>query len=516
MGTGEEAFPKTAKLCAGTATRVDDVLILDAEVRKGVSGATLLKSVKKLNIQLGMNLGLIDMKGVVDDVEEQDNTDPDDNAELEEEEEEVPSAVTPELSPSTTEAEPVPPPPAPPPPPLSGPRPEDVLRLRSTLKARCGNLQKGDAGHFAYFEQASDGQPLLVLSKPGAAVEAGMLKAGVAPLQGSYRCLLPGGVELVGPSFDTKPFVAELGIRCRFGAAPQEAPSVPESSVTPESPSAEQEEFERRMALLEPGLQEALRLNRGDAGKLRAAAAFAREKAEIGDFAAALKTLGGLEARVPPPVSGPSVETLAQTLTNLGASVDRFMAAQPGRKEEILKAVAAMQAQLKGQRAGEAAATLEQIRAILISPPPRPPTSGGPPVSEADFQQQWAAARQVWSDAIAVVDEQLSKVSAQMRASDDPELLQIAELGLPALTNNHKSPVMRALVDVAGTSGEARRKAVAQARTAIGLFRLHVDSYPLLRALDEHSAAAFGVQLSIGKEIGDALKGLEAVLEGAE
>jgi hypothetical protein len=123
-----------------------------------------------------------------------------------------------------------------------------------------------------------------------------------------------------------------------------------------------------------------------------------------------------------------------------------------------------------------------------------------------------------WSatDAIAVVDDQIAKVSSQMRASGDPELLQIAELGLPALTNNHKSPVMRALIDVAGTTGEARRKAVAHARTAIGLFRLHVESYPLLRALDEHSPAAFGVQLSIGLEMGAALKGLEAVLEGVE
>ena len=45
-------------------------------------------------------------------------------------------------------------------------------------------------------------------------------------------------------------------------------------------------------------------------------------------------------------------------------------------------------------------------------------------------------------------------------------------------------------------SGEARRKAVARARTAIGRFRPHLQSYPLLQALDEHSPAAFGVQLS--------------------
>lgn len=516
-GMGEAAFPKTAKFCAGTATRVDDVLILDAEVRKGVSGATLLKSAKKLNLQHGLNLGLIDMKGPADDVEEQGGTDPDDNEELEEEEEV--SSGPPELPPSESEPSPPTNPPVPPPPPSTGPRPEDLLRLRATMKARCSSLQKGDAGQFVYFEVANDGSPLLLLSRPGTTVEGGMLKAGQDPVEGSYRCVVPGGVELVGPSFDTKPFVAELGIRCRFASGTSSSPATQPGPPTPppEKPaSPEKAEFDRRMALLEPGLMEALRLNRGDAGKLRAAAEFAREKAENGDFAAALKTLSGLEARVPPPSSAPPTDALMLSLSNLGPSVDRFVAAQPGRKEELLRAVAAMQTQIKGQRAGEAAATLEQIRGILISPPPRSASAPPPPVNEADFQQRWSAAAQQWSQAIAVVDGQISQVSALMRASDDTDLQQIAELGLPALTNNHKTPVMRALIDVPATSGEARRKAVAHARTAIGLFRLHLESYPLLQALDEHSPVAFGVQLSIGKEIGGALNALEAVLEGAE
>ncbi len=234
-GKGEEEFPKTAKFSAGTAVIKDDVLTLDSEAQKGISGASLLKLVKKINLEMKLNLGLLGLAHPEDDQEDKDSSSVgDQNETLDEPDEPEPEEKpkdsqekTQESSEESSEQPKVAPPPPPPLPsgPPSGPRPGDIARLRSTIKARVGSLKKGDIGTFAYFSTSADGKPLLVLSKPGVALESAMLKAGTGPVEGDYRCVVPGGVEMVSSPFDTKPFVEELGLRCRFVASlPVDAP----------------------------------------------------------------------------------------------------------------------------------------------------------------------------------------------------------------------------------------------------------------------------------------------------
>ncbi len=115
---------------------------------------------------------------------------------------------------------------APPPAPAAAPTPEaprlpspaDVVRLRGMLKARSAQIQKGETGRFVYFGLAADGQPLLVLSKPGAEVESSMRRAGATvAAEGAWRCLVPGGIEFSeSPAFDPAMVAAELGFRFRF------------------------------------------------------------------------------------------------------------------------------------------------------------------------------------------------------------------------------------------------------------------------------------------------------------
>lgn len=97
----------------------------------------------------------------------------------------------------------------------------DMARLRAMLKGRAAQIQKGEAGQFVYYAAAADGPPLLILSKPGAAVEASLRRAGaVVSAEGAWRCLVPGGIEFsASPTFDFAPVSAELGIKFRFAKA---------------------------------------------------------------------------------------------------------------------------------------------------------------------------------------------------------------------------------------------------------------------------------------------------------
>lgn len=229
-GKGEKEFPKEAKFCTGTVVRKDDTLSFSPEAKKGVSGSNLVKTLKRLTIEAKLGLGLIGLAGAEDDEEdltpppatgpEVDLNEPDEPEEVpetpkestekqeksKEEEDETPKVEIPKA------------PDLPPPGPTSGPKAGDVARLRTAMRSRCGALQKGDTGTFAYFATCLDGKPLLILSKPGVNIESAMLKAGTNPVEGAYRCVVPGGVELAGTPFDTKPFVGELGLRCRFVA----------------------------------------------------------------------------------------------------------------------------------------------------------------------------------------------------------------------------------------------------------------------------------------------------------
>ena len=206
---------------------------------------------------------------------------------------------------------------------------------------------------------------------------------------------------------------------------------------------------------------------------------------------------------------------LMQAMNQLTPRIKQFIEAQPARRETLLRAVAALQTQIKNKAVTEARASLEAVVAMLRSNAAAPAATAprSKPANEAERRARWAEAKEAWLAAIETVDGQIARVSAQMRASGDAELEQIAERGLPALTGNHKTPVMKALFDVEGSTGEARVKAAAAGRQAIAAFRSHLDSYALLQALDEHAPAAFGAEMTVRQTIGEGLSHLAAALD---
>lgn len=87
------------------------------------------------------------------------------------------------------------------------------------------------------------------------------------------------------------------------------APPLPESTAKASPEEALQARFESRLADLEPKVAEALKAQRGDVGKIRAVAAFAREKGAAKAWQAGLQSLDMLEKllAVPAPSSGGEV-----------------------------------------------------------------------------------------------------------------------------------------------------------------------------------------------------------------
>lgn len=166
---------------------------------------------------------------------------------------------------------------------------------------------------------------------------------------------------------------------------------------------------------------------------------------------------------------------------------------------------------------GQATAVREVLQAIATRPDPRLAAAQDAlgrrsPEVDTGFDRRWADARASWREAVEAVDARIAKVRAKMLSSGNPDLLDIADRGLPALTDNHKTPVSVAVLEVADSSGEKRERSARQAMQAIQAFRAHIDTDPMIKVLDEQSSAAFGVSLAIRADIGRGLTALEGAL----
>lgn len=138
--------------------------------------------------------------------------------------------------------------------------------------------------------------------------------------------------------------------------------------------------------------------------------------------------------------------------------------------------------------------------------------SAGKAGAPAAAEQAWKKARDAWRASIETADGQIEAVRGKMMATGDAEFKRIADIGLPALTGNHKTPVMRALLEIEDSIGDARRKAAEKALASVAAFRKHLETDPMVRVLDTHSKAAFGVELTIRRVVGAGLESLDGAL----
>lgn len=135
-------------------------------------------------------------------------------------------------------------------------------------------------------------------------------------------------------------------------------------------------------------------------------------------------------------------------------------------------------------------------------------TAGSP----GDFKMQWQKSYAAWLDAVEAVDKQMEALGTECRKTKDAWLVRIAELGLPAVTGNHKTKMMAACRDVSMAPDDKLPAAAAKARQEITGFAQHLASNPQVAGCD---ANPFGVPVSIRGTLGAALNSLNAALRQA-
>ena len=138
--------------------------------------------------------------------------------------------------------------------------------------------------------------------------------------------------------------------------------------------------------------------------------------------------------------------------------------------------------------------------------------SGTTATPNGDFKQQWQQSFAAFQDAIETVDKQMEALGGACRQTKNAWLVNIADLGLPAVTGNFKTPLMAACMDVSSAQGDKVTGAAATARSAVANFANHIASDPQVAVCDDNP---FGVSVSIRATLGPALKSLNDALRNA-
>lgn len=356
------------------------------------------------------------------------------------------------------------------------------------------------------------GQAVLRLSVYGKAIAKAVACAEHLVVRGPYKTI--GFTDVILEEVDESDEIDEKGTG---SSATPSSPSKPEQQAPPPSQLKPTQSsspevalaFNQRLSALLPKVKSAAGTAAGDAAKLKASEAgmFARK----GDFDQAQRLLDEAEqalssagnATATPKENDEATQFTAR-LKSVKPRLDEAIASGTAQGQEIKLRASEMGVAVRKKDYALAQRLLDQLEEMLAMPAS---SSSGD-----TFARQWAEAKVTWRDLIELVDDQINQVRGAMLSSGDPELKRIADQGLPALTANHKTPVMKALFDLDAATGDSRGKAAAAAQKAIAAFRKHLSSDARIRVLDEDSREAFGVALTIRESIGKGLDALEQAL----
>ena len=98
----------------------------------------------------------------------------------------------------------------------------------------------------------------------------------------------------------------------------------------------------------------------------------------------------------------------------------------------------------------------------------------------------WKVARAAWDQASDAADGQIAALQKALQEDEDPELQEIAELGLNAVTGNFRVPLRAALMAVDRAAETPDENAVAGLRKAVDGFVRHLVSDPRVAACDDN------------------------------
>jgi hypothetical protein len=264
--------------------------------------------------------------------------------------------------------------------------------------------------------------------------------------------------------------------------------------------TAEQIAYVQRLRKVRERYEQALQDKHPESTKLRAVMGFASEKAEEQkDYEAATKALAQLEALLGPATATGGSKGLAADLDAFTARVTELMpkvreaiAAQWPTAEEIRRLVADAGTAAKQKDLVRASALLDDATGRLAR------GNGGAEdtksfdtltVDLAGARRRLVAARDEVESALSKAGAQVGKLQALMAVHPDLDLRAIAgsqDLGINALTGNHRVKLLAALRDLGSATPDTLPKVLPQARRVTRRFLDHVTASPRLAACDEN------------------------------
>lgn len=111
-----------------------------------------------------------------------------------------------------------------------------------------------------------------------------------------------------------------------------------------------------------------------------------------------------------------------------------------------------------------------------------------------DLSDIWEAARSSFESATESVNGQISALQSALRASEDDELVEIAEFGLNGITGNTRVPLQAALMEAGSGSKENLIAAAPKIEKAAQAFINQLATDPRVAACDDNP---YGVPMSI-------------------
>jgi hypothetical protein len=238
------------------------------------------------------------------------------------------------------------------------------------------------------------------------------------------------------------------------------------------------------------------------------------------DFAQAGTVLDELEGLVAqstsPPTSPPSPHAGgAEVIKRLNAmSPDIKLALAGPEKARVQGLFVKVNGLVKANDFAQAGQVLDELAALLKSNSAggQKPREQEQPKVSPEFAGLWKKATAAWDRALETVNGQLDKLRGNLLKSDDPDLKNIAEFGLNAITANHKVPLQVAIMDVNQASDSAMEEKVSRAQDAVAAFRDHIETDERALACDNNP---FNVNVTLRAELVAAFAKLNEALDEA-
>jgi len=108
----------------------------------------------------------------------------------------------------------------------------------------------------------------------------------------------------------------------------------------------------------------------------------------------------------------------------------------------------------------------------------------------------------LFRDAKDEVDIGLNKLQAALRATEDEDLIRIADYGMYGMTNGEGVGLMKALFELRGATPDRQEAASKAARAAASAYKAAVFKHVLVDLVDRNP---FGVEVGIKAKLGPAL-----------